>query len=312
MAMSTATPTSGGAFAKKIYRAVGFTKAYNFWLWLILSTFFLGFVLLRLSYLDFSGVFCGSVSGGKDHASPGECFYYLQPGRYQLGIILHLGCILPASILAATQFVPLFRRKAMRLHRINGWISVVLGIVSTVGSVAIARRAMGGGLDTQSMVGMLAIMFVVSLTMGCIKARNHKIEEHRAWMLRAWVYSGSIISMRIIMTAAMIILSSIGGYYSAQPCDKINFILQGENATMASYPDCAPFFSGEDPDRHIAVRANVFTDDKVQIAAIINMVFGMSGWVGIAFNTIGVELYVSLGLNPLVHERKCVASFFIN
>ncbi|KAI6086366.1 hypothetical protein F4821DRAFT_129517 [Hypoxylon rubiginosum] len=281
-------------YSTRLYRAVGFTKGYNFYLWLLLSLGLGGFVLMRLKYLDLYGTFCGSASGGRDLAVPGECFYHLQPGRYQIGIMVHLACILPASALALSQFVPAFRRRALWLHRINGYIATVLCVAATIGVLAILRRTMGGGIDTQSMTGLLAIIVFYSSYKGIVSARRHQIEQHRAWMLRAWVNAGAIVTMRVILITSSMILSFVGDYYYVEPCAKINFILQGENATLARYPECAPFFSGEDPNRHIAVKADVIRRDKVAIGAMINMVFGMSGWLAIAIHAFGVELYLHL------------------
>ncbi|OTA52938.1 hypothetical protein K449DRAFT_390640 [Hypoxylon sp. EC38] len=281
--------------ARKIYRAVGFSKWYNFWLWLILGGGgFLYFSVARLKYLDFYGAFCGGSSGQgeRDLASPGECFYYLMPGRYQLGIIIHLACVLPASILACVQFIPVVRRKAMRLHRVNGWVSTVLAIIGSIGTMVISPRSMGGGVDTISMVTTQGILFITSLVIGCIHAKRHNIAKHRVWMLRAWVIGGAIITMRYIMGITMVLASLNGGYYYAEPCDKINFILGSQNETIASYPECASFFSGEDPSRHVAVHATIFTKDKVKIAASINMVFGTAGWVAIVVHAALVELYL--------------------
>lgn len=315
-------------YTAKVYKAVGFTKGYNFWLWLFLSLGLGGFALVRLQYLDLYGTFCGSASGGEDDATPGECFYYLQSGgRYQLGIMIHLASILPASLLALTQFVPVFRRRALKLHRINGYVAIALSVVGSISALVIARRSMGGGIDTQSMVGLLAIIFSWSLYKGVVCARHHQIEKHRVWMLRAWVYvrtspslspppsvsetrigapsilnpesaadiiqAGAIVTMRVIIIISAIVLSLVGGYYYATPCDKINYLLKGENATIARYPECASFFSGEDPDRHVVVRASVLTDDRVEIGAVINLVFGTSGWMAMAIHAIGLELYVS-------------------
>ncbi|KAI0886842.1 uncharacterized protein GGS22DRAFT_158836 [Annulohypoxylon maeteangense] len=307
MVASTATRTSENvlaALAKKVYGAVGFSKGYNFWLWFILGGCFSGFSFSRLKYLDFYNSFCGSSNpGGRDLAVPGECFYYLTQRYYGVGIVAHLATILPASLLACIQFIPVVRRKAMGLHRIIGWITVALSVPGSITALMIAPRSQGGGLDTQSMVAVLGVMFLFSLTRGCISVKRHKIAEHRAWMLRAWVYGGSIVTMRVIMVVAVVVISMIGGFYYVEPCDKINFMLKGENATLAVYPDCAPFLSGEDPDRHIAVLASVFhRENPVQVAAALNLVFGTSGWMAIFLNTLGVELY--LRSEPAQHSAK--------
>lgn len=76
----------------------------------------------------------------------------------------------------------------MLVHRINGYLVTVLSVVGTVAAIMIARRAAGGGADVQSLVGVLAIAFVGSLVMGIINIKKLQIEQHRAWMIRAWAY----------------------------------------------------------------------------------------------------------------------------
>ncbi|KAI1087407.1 hypothetical protein F5B19DRAFT_74910 [Rostrohypoxylon terebratum] len=308
MVTSTGTPESTFvALAKRVYGPVGFSKGYNFLFWLILGGAFSLFSFSRLKYLDFYGSFCGSsVPGGRDLAVPGECFYYLTQKYYGVGLFAHLATILPASLLACIQFIPVLRRKAMRLHRIIGWIAVALSVPGAITAVMIAPRSQGGGLDTQSMVALLGVMFLYTLTRGCISAKKHKIAEHRAWMLRTWIYGGSILTMRIFMTISVVIVSLIGGFYYVEPCDKISFILGGENATLAAYPDCASFFSGEDLNRHIAVPATVFNrNNPAQVAAALNFVFGTSGWMAIFLHTLGVELYLrSESPKPQVANRS--------
>ncbi|KAL7619497.1 hypothetical protein AAE478_010037 [Parahypoxylon ruwenzoriense] len=298
----TAVPA---ACVRKIYRLIGFSKGYNFALWLILGGGLFSFSLVQLRYLDFFGIFCGGSASGDgadiDAAAPGECFYYLQPGRYQIGMILHLACILPAGLMSFVQFIPGVRRRAIGFHRVNGYIVVALSVLGTIGCLIIARRAMGGSIDTQAMVGLESIIFLGSLALGCIYGSRRQIEKHRAWMLRAWVYAAAIVTMRVVMTISIVILSFIGGYYMPEPCDKINFMLKSENETLALYPGCAPFLTGEAPDQHVVVPVNVFTTDPVQHAAAINVVFGMSGWVAIALHAFCCELY--LHLTSAEHER---------
>ncbi|KAI5863975.1 hypothetical protein GGS23DRAFT_523242 [Durotheca rogersii] len=292
---SSGSSTSFGPLTKSIrrlYRLIGFSKTYNLWLWLVLGGGLFTFSAARLPNVHF-GNLCGSVrEGGVDGVAPGECFYYLQPGRYQIGIVLHLACILPAGLLACLQFVPGLRRRAPRFHRISGYAIAVLSTLGSAGSAMIVRRSMGGTLDTQALLGVLTTAFLVSLYFGYVTGMRMQIDEHRTWMLRAWVYSGSILTLRIVLVFAVISISLTGGYYSALPCGKINFIKKSENATLASYPECAAFFSGEKPELHAVVEATVFNRDAVQMAAAINQSFGMSGWVALALHVVCLEFYL--------------------
>lgn len=175
--------------ARKVYHLVGFSKGYNFVLWFITAGALMAFSLSRLPYLNFSGTFCSEDGSSHGlHAAPGECFYYLNNLRDKIGLILHLAAILPAGILVCFQFVPAIRHKAIIFHRVNGYAVILLSIVGTAGALMITRHAFGGDLATQMVMGLLSIMFVGALALGYVNVKLLQIEQHRAWMLRAWFY----------------------------------------------------------------------------------------------------------------------------
>ncbi|ORY62061.1 uncharacterized protein BCR38DRAFT_486337 [Pseudomassariella vexata] len=295
-------------FARKIYKPVGFSKGYNFILWFIFLGAFLGFTLARLQYLDFYGNFCRPGNNG---AGPGECFYWLQ-GHYRVGMILHLGCILPAALLACIQFIPVVRYKAMIVHRVNGHVVILLSLVATAGAFMVARRSYGGGIDIQVGVGLLGIGFLVALVIAYINIKRLQIEQHRAWMLRAWFWAGSIITVRIIMILAALILPMTGTYYVAQPCDKIQWTFnQGglsNDQMLLSYPACAAFLSGEVMDQHATAKVDFSgAQDAIQVSAAFDFIFGTALWLAFALHVIGVELY--LHLTPAEAERLRKVSY---
>ncbi|KAK6953302.1 hypothetical protein Daesc_005604 [Daldinia eschscholtzii] len=301
MAVSTSQPPSAPGVVTQLARSVGFSKAYNFWLWAVFGGILLGFSVSRLRYLDFYGVFCsgpGMAKGNMGAATPGECFYYLNLTLGQIAIRTHLWCVLPAALLAFGQFVPIFRRKALWLHRINGWISTVLSLIGAFSALPMLKHTMGGSTETQSMNLLLLVIFVTAVYRGIVAAKNHRIQEHRDYMLRAWSYGGSVITLRIIMLITSITMSYMGNWYVAIPCDKIEYLMDAQNATMAEYqakyPDCAPQWSGEDPDRHIAVRVYVLEDDPVGVAAAHSHCFAMSGYVAIILHFVITEYYIRL------------------
>lgn len=167
------------ASARKVHNPLGFSKGYNFTLFFIFAGALMGFTLARFQYLSFKNVFCNPSAPGGTGAAPGECYFYTR-GHYKAGIILHMSTILPAAFLACFQFVPAIRHRALLLHRINGYIILVLVPISNAGALMIARHAFGGGLDTQAVVGVLALSYY--------NIKRLQIEQHRAWMLRAWFY----------------------------------------------------------------------------------------------------------------------------
>jgi hypothetical protein len=182
---------SSSAFAgyvRKLSTAVGFSKTYNFFFYLFFGGALLGFVLARFMFIDIDNVFCGPGFSPTSRASPGECYYY-RSGFYRAGMLLHLACFLPAGCLVIFQFLPVIRHKFILAHRINGYIILLLSVAGTAGALIVTRRAFGGGLDVQTGLGMIAVMFLASLLMAYINIKRLQIDQHRAWMLRAWFYA---------------------------------------------------------------------------------------------------------------------------
>ncbi|KAI1352186.1 hypothetical protein F5Y01DRAFT_304261 [Xylaria sp. FL0043] len=230
----------------------------------------------KVEYLDFWGVFCNPNEGTGQGALPGD-------------------------LLACFQFVPVIRHKVILVHRINGYIVTLLSFVGTAAALVIGRRSAGGGVDVQLLFGVLAICFLGSLVIGIINIKRLQIEQHRAWMIRAWAFGGVIITLRIGLIIGAIIVSSIGGYYFAEPCDKISYALGGQDATLSFYPECASFFSGENLDQQAVVKANYIGNNTIEVGAAFNIVFGPAGWLAIAPHAFGAELY--LRLTPAEHDR---------
>jgi hypothetical protein len=175
-------------WARKIYNPIGFSKAYNFILWFIFAGALFGFALARFMYLNFNGQFCPSTPSPGNSAAPGECYYYTNFTRDRVGIMLHLAGILPASILVCLQFTPFIRHKWILIHRISGYLAVLLYVVSLVGALMIARHAFGGGMDVQVWVGFVGIGVLVCFILAIVNVKRLQIEQHRAWMLRGWFY----------------------------------------------------------------------------------------------------------------------------
>ncbi|KJZ72500.1 hypothetical protein HIM_08169 [Hirsutella minnesotensis 3608] len=287
------------AYARRIYNPVGFSKGYNFILWFIFGGALTGFVLARFMFLNVDGILCGPNPGG---ALPGECYYYKQ-GIARIGIILHLAGILPAGLLAVFQFVPVIRHKVLIIHRISGYIIILLSIVGVVGIFLVARHGLGGGLDMQSAIGFGAIVFVVCKAIAFYNIKVLQIEQHRAWMLRAWVIASFIITMRI-MGSIMANIVGRGGseYYSVTPCYVVDNMFRGnQSAVEGYYPDCRAYYSGANPNVHVTVHADITTSRPDETATAFNKSWGPSAFLAILIHTLAVELY--LRLTPAEAER---------
>ncbi|EUC28061.1 hypothetical protein COCCADRAFT_41358 [Bipolaris zeicola 26-R-13] len=270
-----AQPPSTSAFARRVVNPLGFTKVYNFWLYIIFGGALTDFVLARFSYLNFSHNFCPAdgPSESGNSAAPGECYYYLNFTQYKVGILLHLGGILPASLIAVAQFTPFIRHRWIIVHRIGGYAALLLFLVSLAGAFMIMRHAFGGGLEVQSALGVLGLS-----TLACF-----------------------------IISYINVKLTAKQGYYVVWTCARIAATITPDIDLANSYPACAAYVDGTDPDAVSAVAATFGVGDAANMGAAFNAEFGMALWLSLELHAIGVEVY--LHLTPREAQRLRQVSY---
>ena len=261
----------------------------------------LGFTLARLSYLNIGGT---TKSSFAHSSAPGEWYWY-RTGHYRVGITLHLGAILPAGLLIVWQFIPIIRHKLLIFHRINGYVLILLIFVANVGALMICRRSFGDTLETQTGVGSLVILTTTSICLAYYNIKRLQIDQHRAWMLRAAFYLGTIITLRLIMIISANIISIINSYYTTMSCDEIIFIYNSSNSVKKLYPQCSS--PNTTVDDMVAVHANFRSERPEQVASSLGVSFGMAIWLAILIHLIGVEIY--LGLTPREGNRLRQVSY---
>jgi hypothetical protein len=98
------------------------------------------------------------------------------------------------AILACFQFVPAIRHRFLIFHRINGYIIILLLLISNAGAIMICRRAFGGELSTQTGIGLLIIASTTSISMAYWNIKQLQIDQHRAWMLRTFFYVSRVFT----------------------------------------------------------------------------------------------------------------------
>nr|OQO32174.1 hypothetical protein B0A51_00543 [Rachicladosporium sp. CCFEE 5018] len=237
-----------------VYNPIGFKKGYNFVLFFITVGYLFGFTLSRLQYFSIGGVFCKPGGKGLNHAVPAECYYYARD-PYKLGIKLHLFTILPAALLVCFQFVPIIRHKVIIFHRLNGYLVILLSTIASAGALMIARHAVGGDMATQTYIGALVISTTLAYSMAYINIKRLQIDQHRAWMLRAWTYFATIITLRIIMIIGVSIISTLSGWYAARACADIDSTF-GRKNTIHFWPECTSYYDGTNLEQAVVVQAN--------------------------------------------------------
>ncbi|KAF5566925.1 hypothetical protein FPANT_14108 [Fusarium pseudoanthophilum] len=278
--MAAPTRPPGNTFvakARKVYNPIGFSKGYNFILWFIFAGAMFGFALARMMFLNYNGIYCNPNSTGNG-AGPGE-----------------------SSFLVVFQFVPFIRYKALLFHRMNGYIVVVLAVIGTVGAIIIAPVAFGGSLSVRAAVGLMAIMFLGALFLAIWNIKRLQLEQHRAWMLRAWFYAGSIITVRIIMIISAVTMSKNPSFRLPMQCAKVASFYDDTESLIAKYPTC------QDLDAWVAIQGDMSGEGTENIASALSLGFSMGLWLALAIHAIGIEVY--LHLTPAETERLRKISF---
>jgi uncharacterized membrane protein len=164
---------------------LGFSNTRSFIVTSIFASILFFFSTLQLPYIDIDRVFCAE----DPWSIPGECYWFKRPGLMRNGMVLHLATFLPAGALVCFQFVPILRRpQYAKFHRVNGYVVLGLSVAGTVGALIISKEAMGGSVSNMIGTWTFAIVFIMAMAKSMIAIKQRKIEEHRAWMLRAWFY----------------------------------------------------------------------------------------------------------------------------
>jgi Predicted membrane protein (DUF2306) len=269
----------------------------------------MGFTLARLSYLNIGGTAESSFANSN---SPGEWYWY-KTGTYRVGITLHLGAILPAGVLMVWQFIPVIRHKLLTFHRINGYVIILLVFVANIGALMICRRSFGGTLETQAGVGALVIITTTSICLAYYNIKRLQIDQHRAWMLRAMFYLGTIITLRLIMVLSALIITMVNSYHTTMSCVEVTSIYESRDLVNKLYPQCSS--PNTTVDDLVIVHASFGSGRPEQIAASLRLSFGMGLWLAILMHMVGVEIYLALTsresnrLRQVSYERQVERGF---
>jgi hypothetical protein len=105
--------------------------------------------------------------------------------------------------------------------------------------------------------------------------------------------AGSIVTTRIIMILATVIISKSGGYYTVWSCAKIEATLPNASMLLSKYPACGAYANGSNPNEVAIVKADLDGDTGANAGAALGLSFGMAVWLATAVHAIGVEIYVS-------------------
>ncbi|KZP27453.1 hypothetical protein FIBSPDRAFT_731068 [Athelia psychrophila] len=186
---------------------LGFKEKYSLSLFIVLGGALVCYCFARTLMMNPDNV--------RDKTIPGkacsEWFWYRQD-LYKPCIMLHIYLSIISGIFVVFQFLPAIRRRSMILHRINGYMSLILLVPSTITGSIVARRAYGGELNSQSAFWTIGIMTIFSAAVGILNVKKTRV--HRKWMLRTVAFAAAPITGRIISIMARYIVTQMGIYHA--------------------------------------------------------------------------------------------------
>ncbi|KAF2762454.1 hypothetical protein EJ05DRAFT_534005 [Pseudovirgaria hyperparasitica] len=288
---------------KKVVGAFGFTKTYNFVLYTITVGALVGFVLARLEYLNVGGVFLAK-------AIPGEAYHYTH-GHRRIGITIHLIGVLFGGLLAALQFTPIIRHKALWLHRISGYAATTLLLLGNAGAFMIMDTSIGGAPAMRVWFGLLGAATTLGLILAVTNIKRLQIDAHRAWMIRVWSWAACIVSLRLLLLAGMHVVRVYGvELVTALRCDEI-FSMYTINAGIPDAQNPAGLIYSEcgagAKTSAVQVLVSSLGTGPESSAAALRPLFLMAAWLALAIHGSLAELY--LWLTPAESYRLRVVSY---
>ncbi|KAK0186325.1 hypothetical protein F5146DRAFT_1065487 [Armillaria mellea] len=183
-----------------ISNIVGFKQRWSLLICFIFGGALLGFCLFCARMMNFALM--------QKYAPAGQWFWYSQK-MMKVNYAIHIYTSVFGGIFALFQFLPAIRRRAVLVHRINGYCVLILLIPSNVCGAIVGYRAYGGEINTQSMYYILGIASAGCLIIGYLNVKK-ETRQHRKFMLPP------LSPHNLITKAARQIVTDIGNYYTVR------------------------------------------------------------------------------------------------
>ncbi|KAG8709594.1 hypothetical protein FRC08_018248 [Ceratobasidium sp. 394] len=229
--------------------------------------------------------------------APGEG-YYMLTSFYKPAMLVHIGTVLPAGIFAVLQFIPQIRYKALIVHRVLGYTSLLLLIIGASTGFVLGRRSFGGDIATQTATVFLGAATLISAAIAYYNIKQLQINEHRKWMLRTWFYAGTIITTRLVMLITANVLSAINQYHTLWACEEVGYVLKNSTLFAEYFPGCVNGQAGG----FVGVPVKWIT--ALPIGSALRASFGPSIWVAFLIHAAGIEMYIHLTPGEDARLRK--------
>lgn len=149
--------------------------------------------LLWVSSLGVALVSYRFLALGLDAAFPGMAAHIAERRG---AFLLHVTAGPLALALSLPQFLPRLRTRHPRLHRINGHLCLGAIFVGGGAGLVMAAGAEGGPVAAAGF-GLLALAWMGAAGRALWLARQGRLAEHRAWMLRTFALTLAAVTLRM-------------------------------------------------------------------------------------------------------------------
>ncbi len=123
--------------------------------------------------------------------------------KHRLLITLHAIGASIALLLGPLQFLDRLRARAPRVHRLLGYLYLVLGVgVGGTAGLMLARFSFGG-LVSHLGFGTLGCLWLFTGVMALVAARRRQFDEHRLWMKRNFALTLAAVTLRLYLPASV-------------------------------------------------------------------------------------------------------------
>ncbi|KAN0093962.1 hypothetical protein V8E51_017146 [Hyaloscypha variabilis] len=206
------------------------------------------------------------------------------------------------GIILPLQFIPRLRAKNPALHRWIGRLLILAVSLGNVGGMVATRHSFGGTITAQTSFGTLVVISSFSLFKAWGSIRAGRVHRHRVWMLRAWSYICSVLTLRLLMAvfSFSLVLLSPNRYKTVSTCAEIlhtyktlscNFT-RSLPRLLERYPTCADLSDDGAKGVFVAVNASLDVMRPEEIFSMLSLVYGTCAFLGLMIHVLGVEVYL--------------------
>lgn len=149
-----------------------------------------GLLSLAVALFSYRYVVGGGMQAPNVMANP-----FVQPW-----LLVHVAGAATALLIGSVQFIGPLRRRLPFVHRWTGRLYALACLVGGVGGFMLALGSTAGPVAVGGFA-LLAVVWLMTTSMGWRKAMARDFVSHRRWMIRSWALTLAAVTLRLYMLA---------------------------------------------------------------------------------------------------------------